>query len=202
MAGNDTTEMSISAPCPVCGKRELVYRAVELKIPHFGRCLETTIFCRGCGFKHSDIMMLEVHEPMRYEIKIEEEKDLNAKIVRSTSGTITIPEIGAKLEPGPYSEAFITNIEGVLNRFVDILLQLLHTHTDKRKNILSLMRKIGYIRHGKMKATLILDDPFGNSAIIAEKVKKRKLRDEEIKKLKTGEIDIEIDTQKAGKNTN
>ncbi len=185
-------EMPVATPCPVCGKKTLFYRAVELEIPNFGKCLETTVYCKSCGFRHSDVLMLETHEPLRYEMPIEDEEDLNARVIRSTSGTITIPEIGAKLEPGPFSEAFITNVEGVLNRFVDILLQLLHTYPDKREEILEVMRKIGYIRHGRMKATIILDDPFGNSAIVSEKATKRTLSEDEVKNLKTGEITIDL----------
>ncbi len=185
-------EMPINTPCPVCGNRTLRYRANELEIPHFGKCLETLIYCTSCGFKHTDIMILETREPTRYEMKIETENDMNARVVRSTSGTITIPELGAKLEPGPYSEAFITNVEGVLNRFVDILLQLLHTYPAKKGEILDVMRKIGYIRHGKMNATIILEDPFGNSAIISDKATKRKLTKDEIKNLKTGEITVDL----------
>jgi len=185
-------EMPISTPCPVCGNKTLRYKATELDIPHFGKCLETLIYCTSCGFKHTDIMMLETHEPTRYELKIETESDMNARVVRSTSGTITIPELGAKLEPGPYSEAFITNVEGVLNRFVNVLLQLLHTYPSKRDAILGAMRKIGYIRHGRLNATMILEDPFGNSAIISEKAIKRALSKEEIKNLKTGELTIDL----------
>ncbi len=192
MALKEGIDMLMDAPCPVCGEKTLKYRAVELEIPHFGKCLETTVYCTTCGYKHSDILMLETHEPLRYEMPIESLDDLNARVIRSTSGTITIPEIGAKLEPGPFSEAFITNVEGVLNRFVDVLLQLLHTYPDKREDILDVMRKIGYIRHGKMPATIIIDDPFGNSAIVGDKVKKRVLSEDEVKGLRTGEITIDL----------
>ncbi len=184
--------MKLATPCPVCGKKTLVYKATELEIPNFGKCLETTVMCESCGFRHSDVMMLETHEPTHYEMKIRGEEDLNARVIRSTSGTITIPEIGAKLEPGPYSEAFVSNVEGVLNRFVDILLQLLHTYPEKREEILDVLRKIGYIRHGRMEATFMIDDPFGNSAIVGENVRKRPLTRHELKALKTGEITLDL----------
>lgn len=137
-------------------------------------------------------MMLEVHEPMEYKVRIEGEEDMYIKIVRSTSGTVIIPELGAKLEPGPLSEAFITNVEGLLNRFVDILIQLMHDTPEKREDILDLLKKIGYIRHGRMKATIIIQDPLGNSAIISDKVERRKLKEEEIKNLKLGEFVIDL----------
>ncbi len=185
-------ETVLDSPCPVCGKRGLIYRAEELKIPHFGNCLQTTIICPHCGFRHADIMMLDIHDPMRYEISIESERDLSAKVIRSTSGTITIPEIGAKLEPGPLSEAFITNVEGLLNRFVDILVQLMHDTPEKLEEIREVLRKIGYIRHGRERVTVILEDPLGNSAIIGEHVRKRKLTEEEVKNLKLGEITLSL----------
>jgi len=185
-------ETIIDSPCPVCGKKTLIYRAEELDLPHFGKCLQTTIICRNCGFRHADVMMLEVHEPVEYKVKIESEKDMYIKVVRSTSGTLMIPEIGAKLEPGPLSEAFITNVEGVLNRFVNILVQLMHDTPEKRDNIVEILRKIGYIRHGRMEATLIIQDPLGNSAIISEKAQRRRLSGEEVKNLKLGEFVIDI----------
>jgi len=185
-------ETVMDAPCPICGKKSLVYRAEELDLPYFGKCLQTTIICKNCGFRHADVMMLEVHEPMEYKVSIESEKDLYIKVVRSTSGTLMIPEIGAKLEPGPLSEAFITNVEGVLNRFVDILVQLMHDTPEKKENILEILRKIGYIRHGKMRATLIIQDPLGNSAIISDKTERRVLSEEEAKNLKLGEFLVDL----------
>jgi len=185
-------ETLMDAPCPICGKRSLVYRAEELDLPYFGKCLQTTIICKNCGFRHADVMMLEVHEPMEYKVKIKDEKDLYIKVVRSTSGTLMIPEIGAKLEPGPLSEAFITNVEGVLNRFVNILVQLMHDTPEKKDDVLEILRKIGYIKHGRMEATLIIQDPLGNSAIISEKTEKRRLTEEEVKNLKLGEFVIDI----------
>ncbi len=185
-------ETILDTPCPICGKKTLVYRAEELDLPHFGKCLQTTIICKSCGFRHADVMMLDVHEPMEYKVEIENERDMYIKVVRSTSGTLIIPEIGAKIEPGPLSEAFITNVEGVLNRFVDILVQLMHDSPSKKDAIIDILRKIGYIRHGRMKATLIIKDPLGNSAIISEKTQKRKLSQEEIKGLKLGEFVIDM----------
>ena len=185
-------EIKMATPCPICGKDTLFYTQEESDIPNFGRCLLTNIFCKSCGFRHGDIIILESHEPMRYELKIEEEEDLNARVIRSTSGTIRIPEIGAKIEPGPYSEAFITNVEGVLNRIIDILVQLMHTYPEKKNSINDILRKIGLIKHGKYPAKIIIDDPLGNSAIVSDKVLKRRLREEEIKNLKFGEILIDM----------
>ncbi len=185
-------ETVLDSPCPVCGTRGLIYRVDELELPYFGKCLQTTILCKHCGYRHADVMMLEVHDPMLYEFTIENEEDLNVKVVRATSGTIEIPEIGAKIEPGPLSESFITTVEGVLNRIVDVLVQLMHDTPEMRDRINEILRKIGYIRHGRMSAHIIVKDPLGNSAIISDRVKRRKLTEDEIKELKLGEITYEL----------
>ncbi|MBP3800305.1 MAG: hypothetical protein ILA19_04935, partial [Bacilli bacterium] len=36
---------------------------------------------------------------------------LSVRVVRSQSATVTIPEIGVKVEPGPKSEGYVTNVE-------------------------------------------------------------------------------------------
>ena len=41
--------------------------------------------------------------------------------------------------------------------------------------------------HGKLRFTLVLKDPFGNSTIISDKAKKRRIGARELKGLKFGE---------------
>lgn len=106
-----------------------------------------------------------------------------ARVVRSSSGTIRIPEIGATVEPGPLAESFVSNIEGVLERIKNVTGDMDTENSGKKKEILERIEKI---RNGEEKATLIIDDPLGNSAIIGKKAKKRKLTDNELKKLKVG----------------
>lgn len=133
-------------------------------------------------------MISSIHEPTRYEYQINSKKDMSVRIVRSSSGTIFIPEIGASVEPGPVSEGFVSNIEGILERIKNVTEDMETKDKKKKKEILE---KIEKIRNGKEKATLIIDDPLGNSAIIGKKAKKRKLTAKEVKKLKTGMIIFE-----------
>ena len=42
--------------------------------------------------------------------------DLDARVIRSSSGTLRIPELGVDIEPGFASESYISNVEGVLDR--------------------------------------------------------------------------------------
>ncbi len=133
-------------------------------------------------------MISSINEPTRYEYVINSKSDMRIRVVRSSSGTISIPEIGASVEPGPVSEGFVSNIEGILERIKNVTEDMETKNKKKKKEILEEIEKI---RNGKEKATLIIDDPLGNSAIIGKKAKKRKLTDKEIKKLKTGMIIFE-----------
>lgn len=177
--------LETDSKCPVCSVRPVYYNTTTLNVPYFGEIVQTTIFCKKCGYHHSDTMISSINEPTRYEYPICSRKDMDVRVVRSSSGTVSIPEIGAKVEPGPVSECFVSNIEGILERIKNVTEDMETKNKKKKKEILE---KIEKIRNGKEKATLIIDDPLGNSAIIGKKAKKRKLTDDEIKKLKTGMI--------------
>ncbi len=186
-------ETVLDAPCPGCGHRPLKYLIVDLDLPYFGDALQTTILCEECGFKHADVLILSQKEPVHYEMRISGEEDLCVRVVRSSSGTIRIPEVGMEMEPGPLSEAFVSNVEGVLMRFVDILSFLQRTSESEaeRERIMEIFRFIGLVRSGKKSATLVLEDPLGNSAILSDKATKRRLTEDEIKNLKTGILILE-----------
>ncbi|MEM5869774.1 MAG: ZPR1 zinc finger domain-containing protein [Candidatus Aenigmatarchaeota archaeon] len=184
--------MELSA-CPVCKNQSLVFSSTTTEIPYFGKILILSLKCESCGFKHNDVLNLEIKDPLSYRIEIEEEKDLTAKVVRASSGTIIIPELGVKIEPGSQAEGFITNVEGVLERIERVLKSQIEVQKDKKlEKVKELLEKIGKMREGKEKFTLILKDPFGNSAIISPKAKKRKLSEKELKKLKTGMVILEL----------
>ncbi|RZN38062.1 MAG: ZPR1 zinc finger domain-containing protein, partial [Methanophagales archaeon ANME-1-THS] len=96
-------------------------------------------------------------------------EDLNALVVRSSSGSIEIPELGVSIEP-KRGEAFITTVEGVLERVEDVVHLLSRDETGKERAD-EVLKRIAQIKSGEAGMTLIIDDPTGNSAIISEKVK-------------------------------
>ncbi len=89
------------------------------------------------------------------------------------TGTISIPELGVRIDPGPACEGFVSNVEGVLNRIGKVLESLLSwAETGKeRERIRSLQGSLEKVREGRLAATLVIEDLSGNSAIIADKVK-------------------------------
>jgi len=56
-------------------------------------------------------------------------------VIKSGTTTIRIPEFGAKITPGPYSEGFITNVEGVLSKVEDHTALREHSGKNEREAI-------------------------------------------------------------------
>ena len=179
--------------CPACGIEGVAKSIMkELEIPHFGKVMETTIICPSCGFKHSDIIALEQNDPAKYVLEINK-STLSVRVVRSQSATVEIPELGVKVEPGPKSEGYVTNIEGVLTRFEDAVKKALNLFDDaqSQENAKRTLKNIQELKKGNGTATLIMLDPFGQSNVVSEKVEISEIPEEELKHLKTGFYDIE-----------
>ena len=173
--------------CPLCGAEGTFrVRGMIHDIPYFGETMETLASCDKCKFKHADVTCLGEREPMRYEFRIASEDDLLVRVVKSSTGTIRLPELGVNIEPGPSSEGYVSNVEGVLNRVERAIeLAIEGAGTAKIRRGKEGLRKLVEVRSGKRKARLILMDPFGHSMIADERAKKRRLRKKELESLKT-----------------
>ena len=120
-----------------------------------------------------DTQVLGEHEPGRLEFRVDTTDDMLVRVVRSMRGVIYLPELGVRIDPGPACEGFVTNIEGVLERIANVVRGVLSCGEAGEKEKASvLLDKIELIRDGRLPATLIIDDPSGNSAIVSEKTKK------------------------------
>ncbi len=163
--------------CPVCKKKSLNQTATSISIDYFGEVIILTQKCSNCGYKHVDVFPAEIKEPSEYLLEVKTKDDLYAKVVRSSSGEVRIPELGLEMTPGPAAQGFITNVEGILMRFENILEGRLVTESDekKRNKIKSILKKIKMTRDLKIPFTIILKDKYGNSAIASKNARKRKL---------------------------
>ena len=177
--------------CPACGLEGLEIREIPYDIPGFGTTLLITMYCPNCGFRHRDVLCLEFGEPKRYEFIVESPEDLKVRVIRSSSATIRIPELGILIEPGPASEGFISNVEGVLDRaeaVVAMMSRLAETPEEKAKAS-EILAKIWDAREGRLRFTLIIEDPLGNSLIAPpdkSRLKVSRLSEEEVERLKSG----------------
>ena len=190
---NDETINEMVIKCPVCSIEGVAKSIMkEIEIPHFGKVMETTILCPSCGFRHSDIIALEQNDPARYVVEINK-NNLSIRVVRSQSATVIIPEIGVKVEPGPKSEGYVTNIEGILTRFEDAVKKALNLfdNEESQKNAKKTLHELQELKKGNGTATLIILDPFGQSNIVSEQVEISEIPEEELHELKTGFSSIE-----------
>ncbi|WP_457751100.1 ZPR1 zinc finger domain-containing protein [Thermococcus sp.] len=192
--GKETGEIQVLplGDCPICGGKGTLKVIQHIhEIPYFGKVMESTIICDRCGYRNADVMMLEDRPPKLYTVKVENEKDLFTRVVRSKSGTIELEEIGVKIEPGPAAEGFVSNIEGVLERVRETLLiakEFRKQEGDEEavKKSDEILEYIEEVKEGKKPLTVKIADPLGNSALIGEKVKSRFLTQEEIDSLSLG----------------
>lgn len=177
--------------CPVCGgQKTLEVTNRTDNIPYFGDILETAVLCKECGYQSSDSISLSQNDPMRFTLEIDESK-LNTRVAKSQTATLTIPDLGLKVEPGPKSQGYVSNVEGILNRFESAIVRALTLegeNMDKavEENALNLIEKLASIKMGELSTKLVLEDPFGNSVIDDEDAVKELLSSEEAEKLQTG----------------
>ena len=181
--------------CPLCNEKLAIHWQTDY-IPYFDEILYMSARCR-CGFRFADTMITTQNDPVHYELTIEDVEDLYVRVVRSTSGTIRIPEFGIAVEPGPASESYITNAEGLLNRIKSVVqtaAEWSKDDDDKYNRCLEIEKALDDTIEGDRKLTIEIDDPLGNSTIISNKAKSRKLSDQEVENLKTGMIIYDVNS--------
>jgi zinc finger protein len=187
-----THKAAIDSTCPLCSD-VLTFKFNTDDIPFFGEIMLVSANC-SCGFKYADTITLDEREPARYQIEFDS-SDFTTRVIRSSSGTVQIPELGVIIEPGSASEAFVSNVEGVLCRVEEVIAMATKwSSNDPRKTELGnqLLEMIDAVRKGKSTMTLVIDDPFGNSAIISPRAQRRTLSESEACTLKTGILTVDV----------
>ncbi|MBN1644415.1 ZPR1 zinc finger domain-containing protein [Candidatus Woesearchaeota archaeon] len=163
--------------CPMCRKKTLTLSEAKIEAPYFGNIFVFSMNCSNCKYRKADLEAEEKKEPCKYTFEVKDKKDLNVRVIKSAEASVKIPHIG-KMEPGPASEGFITNIEGLIKKFKEQIEQLRDTEEDpsEKKKAKNLLKKIQKVLWGSEKLKIIIEDPTGNSAIISNKAVKSKLK--------------------------
>lgn len=151
--------------CPFCGEISLSIKELDHNAPHFDEVL-LVWHCSNCGYKYVDIFPLKIGDSKRFILKVYSPKDLYAKVIRSRSGIIKIPELGVVIEPGSAAHGFITNVEGVIERVIENFKRMILLYDYDEKDFDKLLEKFLLAKQGKLPFTLILEDPTGMSAIV------------------------------------
>jgi len=187
--------------CPLC-QTDMKIKWQRDTIPYFGDIMYTTANCENCTFRFADTIILSGKEPTGYSLAIRSEDDLNARVIRSTSGTLLIEELGIMVEPGPISESYITNVEGVLHRIRNVVESTIRwsemdNDFEKVEIATNLRDTINAIiddpKTAPVQIVLQIKDPLGNSAIISANAKSYKLSEGELENLKTGMIVLDAE---------
>ncbi|MFA5141736.1 MAG: ZPR1 zinc finger domain-containing protein [Candidatus Woesearchaeota archaeon] len=162
--------------CPICSQKTLTLTEHEMDIPYFNKVILFAMTCSNCKYHKSDVEAIEHHEPAKFTLEIDSEEDMKIRVVKSAEATVKIPHM-ISMEPGESSNGFVTNVEGILNRLMNIIEMTRDSEEDEdlKKKAKNMLKKLNKVLWGQEKLKIIIEDPSGNSAIISDKAVKSKL---------------------------
>lgn len=177
-AQESSPDIVTGEPCPMCMQKTATLSEHSVEVPYFGKIFVFSLICtnKDCNYKIADVEAEQQKEPCKYTIEVDNEADMKIRFIKSSQATVKIPHM-VTITPGPASEGYISNIEGLLNRVKDQVESAKNDAEDdddknKAKNML---KKLLRVMWGQEKLKIIVEDPSGNSAIISEKAVKSKL---------------------------
>ena len=162
--------------CPICGENSLTLFEQAKEIPYFGKMWIFSMSCDACKYHTADVEADEQREPVKYTLEISSEEDMKIRIVKSSQATVKIPRV-VTISPGPASNGYVTNVEGILNRVKHQVEAQKSEEEDRadQKKVKNMLKKLTRVMWGQEKIQMIIEDPTGNSMIISEKAVKSKL---------------------------
>lgn len=162
--------------CPFCGEKKMVLREEDMEIPYYGKVFVFSMECEACGTKKSDVEPVDPKEPCRYTLEVNSEEDLNIRVVKSGEATVRIPHI-MTIEPGPVSNGYVTNVEGLLQKVKEIVQSTIDDEDDEAavKKAKNMVKKLNRVMAGQESIKIIIEDPSGHSAIVSDKAQKSKI---------------------------
>ena len=158
-------------------KKGLTLTQDETEVPYFGKVFVFSMSCSKCKYSKSDIEVEKQREGAKYTFEVASKEDLKVRVIRSSEGSVDIPRIGS-IEPGENAEGFVSNVEGVLQRFQKQVEHLRDSADDikDRKKAKNLLKKIQKVLWGEESITISIKDKSGNSAIVSDKAKVEKVK--------------------------
>ena len=211
-------EQPIDLPCPICASTGNVNMMAHIdEIPYFGEHTQVTILCHDCGWRQTDFIPAEGKKAGGWSMVIDSEDKLRARVVRSSSCTVRIPELDLEVNPGTSSTGYVSNVEGVLHRFQEIINmverdisnQFLAAEGDERE---ALMNQLATLQQMTLTLsnlggpdaqaiTLELLDPHGHSMILHGDAMERELTEEELESLPVGPDPAVFSTDDVGESS-
>ena len=185
-------ESKIDVSCVICGfDGGLSMLAHTEEIAYFGEHTQVTLTCPGCGWRQTDFIPAEAREGSSHTYRIDSTDDLQVRVIRGSACTVRLLELDLEVRPGSHSTGYVSNIEGVLNRFQDVVDMVgrqaaIEGDDGAITELEQLTQAMLEIRRGQREATLQLQDPHGHSMILTDDVQTRTLTEAEIEDLPVG----------------
>ena len=187
-------ESHVEQSCPICGvENSLKMLAHTSEIPYFGEHTQITMSCDSCGWRVTDFIPAEGRKAGSWKLVVSSAEHVNTRVVRSSSCTVRIDELGLEVTPGSSSTGYISNVEGVLDRFSSAIGTIRRqADAEADEDILrkcdELLSKIDMVRNGHLTVTLELLDPIGHSQILHDEAVSSEISDDDAKELDPGPV--------------
>ena len=188
-------QVPISLPCPVCKEEGEVNMMTHIdEIPYFGGHTQVTIMCNACGWRQSDFIPAEGKKPGGCSLIINKPEHIRSRVVRSSSCTVRIKELDLEVKPGSSSTGYVSNVEGVIDRFMDVIVMVTgqaYVEDSDMSDIKTLEKMHTTLLELKedpipTPVTLEFLDPNGHSQILHEDAVMRELLPNELDDLPVG----------------
>ncbi len=188
-------EVPVDIPCPICSVEGQVAMMTHIDdIPYFGEHTQVTVLCHACGWRQSDFIPAEGKKPGGWTLKISEPEHITARVIRSSSCTVRIPELDLEVKPGTASTGYVSNVEGVIDRFMEVIIMVTRqaytedAEMDSIKRLQQMHTTLLELKEDPIPnpVTLELLDPNGHSQILHADAVGRELEPEEYADLPIG----------------
>ena len=178
------------------------------EIPYFGEHTQVTVMCHSCGWRQTDFIPAEGKKAGAWSIVVRSTDTLSARVIRSSSCTVKVHELDLEVAPGSNATGYVSNIEGVLNRFKDIIQMVLRDMESEvtmlksvqpidsealNQSVESVARLLEMLdrienagQEGVEPLTVELLDPHGLSMILHDDAAERDLNEDELLLLPVG----------------
>ena len=188
-------EVHVEIPCPICQAEGQVRMLTHIdEIPYFGEHTQITVLCHACGWRQSDFIPADGAKPGACKLVISKPEHIRARVVRSSSCTVRIVELDLEVKPGTASTGYVSNVEGVINRFMDVIIMVTRqayaedSDMSDIKTLQEMHTTLLELKEDPILKPITLEflDPNGHSQILHEDAELRELGAEELEDLPVG----------------
>ncbi|AMD18656.1 HBL246Cp [Eremothecium sinecaudum] len=162
---------TFTATCSSC-VQECDTHMKAVNIPHFKEVIIMSTVCHHCGYKSNEVKTGgEIPaKGRRITLLCEDPEDLSRDILKSETCTMSIPELNLDIQQGTLGGRF-TTIEGILTQVHEELESRVFSQTSDSMDEATKNRWVSFFDGlkaalaGKIKFTLIMEDPLAGSYI-------------------------------------